>query len=257
MKTLSVSKMILLIFAMALVATLAYVARVNPGWPLNEVAVDGDISLEQRTAVFNLLRDAELFDLPMTDIQTRVEQEGWISSAALARRWPDSLVITIQPEKPVALWNNDAYLNEQGEVFKSPFLNQSRLPQLYGPEGEQERVMAQYLQLNNMLFKGGQQIEQLTLDERGNWRFQSNLQIDVLLGKTALMERVQRLLHITDYIDDKGKLGQIKQIDTRYVNGVAVAWLDEEVRAVALQSTEVSPELKLATNYNSQRESQL
>lgn len=257
MKALSFSRMIMLVSAMALTALMAYIAKVNPSWPLNEVAVDGEITTEQRAAVFNFLRDKQLFDLPMAEIQDRVEQEGWISSAALARRWPDTLVVTITTEKPVALWNDDAFLNDKGEVFKSPFPNQSRLPQLYGPEDEQELVMAQYLQLNNMLFKGGQQIEQLKLDDRGNWRFQSNLNIDVLLGKTALMERVQRLLHITDYIDDKGKLGQIKQIDTRYVNGVAVAWLDQEVSAVALQSTEVSPELKLATHYNLQRESQL
>ena len=257
MKSLSVARMMVLVSMLGAVAVSAYLVKTNPGWPFNEVAVDGDISTPQRAAVYELLRSEQLYDLPMAAIQTRMEQESWIGAAALSRRWPDILMITVYPEKPVALWNDDAYLNEQGRVFRSPFLNQHRLPQLFGPENEQEVVMAQYLQLNNMLFQGGQQIDQLTLDARGNWRFQSNLKIDVLLGKTALMQRMQRLLQITDHITNNGKLKQVKQIDTRYVNGVAVAWLDEEVRAVALQSTEVSPELKLATNYNSQRESQL
>ena len=252
MKSLSFPKMLLIVLLLAGFAASAYITRANPSWPVNEVAVDGDISMQQRTAVFELLSDGGVRDLPMIELQSRVQDLSWVNTATLARRWPDALMVTVVAEKPMALWNDDAYLNDQGQVFSSPFVNEKRLPQLFGPEGEQEVVMAQYLQLNNMLFKGGQFIDQLTLDGRGNWKFKSNLEIDVLLGKTALMERVQRLLQITDYIEVKGQLEQIRQIDTRYVNGAAVAWHDQSVVAQTHAT-----ELKLATNHNSQRESKL
>jgi cell division septal protein FtsQ len=65
-----------------------------------------------------------------------------------------------------------------------------------------------------------------------------------LLGKSALMERVQRLLTVTEYIEQSGKLDQIEQIDTRYGNGVAVSWKNQSGT-------------NLATNYNSQRDAKL
>lgn len=252
MKTLSVARLALFVALFTVIAAVAYAAKVKPTWPINEVAVNGQISDQQRDAVYEFLARDGMSDMPMLELQQKFESRSWISSATLARRWPDGLLVTIVPEQPIALWNDDDYLNEKGRVFSSPFVNQERLPQLYGPEGKQELVMAQYLQLNNMLFKGGQQIDQLTLDERGNWQFKSNQQFDVLLGKTALMERVQRLLQVTEHIAANGKLNQIKQIDTRYVNGAAVAWHDH-----SLVAQTVSTELKLATNYNSQRESKL
>ncbi|MFN3237900.1 MAG: cell division protein FtsQ/DivIB [Pseudomonadales bacterium] len=219
---------------------------------VNEVAVAGEVTEAQQAALYELMQEEQLLGESMARIQARLEQIGWIHRAALSRRWPETLVVTVDAEKPIALWNDDAYLNEQGVVFHSPFVNQSRLPQLYGPQGQEELVMAQYLQLNSMLFQGGQHIEQLTLDDRGNWRFKSNLDIEVLLGKAALMERMQRLLQVVEHIGSQRDLNLIKQIDTRYVNGAAVAWHKQGVVAQT-----VATEIKMASNYNSQREPKL
>jgi cell division protein FtsQ len=219
---------------------------------VNEIAVAGDVTKAQQSALYELMQEEELLNESMPNIRARLEQVDWVHRATLSRRWPETLVVTVIAEKPIALWNDDAYLNEQGVVFHSPFVNQSRLPQLYGPQGQEERVMAQYLQLNSMLFQGGQHIEQLTLDDRGNWRFKSNLDIEVLLGKVALMERMQRLLQIVAHIGSQRDLNHIKQIDTRYVNGAAVAWHKQGVVAQT-----IATEIKLASNYNSQREPKL
>lgn len=248
-KTFSLKK-VLIAGALLMSAGLAtVVANTSPMPTLGEIAVAGKVSPEQRSALFEVIKQERLFELPMPKIKRRLEEVDWVYQATLARRWPDTLEVTIEPEIPIALWNDDAYLNEQGQVFRSPFLNQSRLPQLYGPDGQQEVVMAQYLELNSTLFKGGQHIEQLTLDSRGNWQFKSNLDIEVLLGKAALMERMQRLLTVINHLGPERSVAEIKQIDTRYVNGVAVAWHDQ-----SLIANTVSTEIKLATNYNSQRE---
>jgi len=223
---------------------LGYIVKTQPLIEIEQIAIAGDLSAEQHSALQELLQDQNLLELPMADIQASLDATGWIQGTTLGRAWPDVLRIHVVTEQPVALWNDDAYLNDKGVVFHSPFVNESRLPQLYGPVGSEELVMAQYLQLNNMLFKADQYIEQLQLDNRGNWEFQSNIGLDVLLGKTALMERVRRLLQITDHIALEHSLADIEQIDTRYVNGAAVAW-------------KATKKIDLATNYNSQREPNL
>lgn len=237
----------ILLFALKVVNT-------NSIFTIEQVALSGPMSNEQRAAMYEVLQEPQLRKLPMKAIHLELQGVEWVREVTIGRAWPDVLNVWVSPEKPIALWNDDAYLNEDGQVFYSEFVNQARLPQLYGPVGEHEVVMEQYLQLNSMLFSVGQQINQLVLDDRGNWKLQSDLGIEVLLGKTALMDRVKRLIQVTEFIESEHGLERIKQIDSRYVNGVAVAWKPE--MAVSSKASQEA-EMKLATNYNSQRESKL
>ena len=251
MMNLSVPRLITAVGLLTFIALLAYVFKTQPVWPVDEVAVSGDLSDQQKRAVYRLYLEHDLGNKSLAITRATIEDQSWIRAAAVSRRWPAVMVIAIEPESAIALWNDNAYLNEQGLVFHSEFVDAEGLPQLYGPGGQQQNVMAQYLQLNNML-EVGQKIQQLTLDSRGNWRFINQLEVEVLLGKTELLERVQRLRHITEFIATSGGTRRIKQIDTRYVNGAAVAWQDD---SVATQSSSLDAEL--ATNYNSQRELKL
>ena len=209
------------------------------------VTIAGPISTAQRLEVLKRIAG---FDLPAGEIkqlQARLREIPWIARVAVEKKWPSDAVITITPEQPIALWNDDAYLNGEGKVFQSPFTNQTRLPQLYGPEGQEEAVMQQYQLLGSTLFSIDQRIEFLELGQRGEWRFRTDRGIDVLLGNTDLMERVQRLVQVAAHIEALGKLDQVNHIDTRYSNGAAVYWKEDK------------DDLNVATNYNSQREIKL
>ena len=233
-----------LLMVMGSAAMLSIAVNAGSMTEVKRLSVAGNLSVNQRNTVYQLINNQQVLDTSISDLQQKLELESWIQSATVERSWPDAVVVTVTPEHPIALWNDDAYLNDAGQVFRSPFVNRARLPQLYGAVGKEFIVMSQFQQLNSTLFKVGQHIEMLTLGPRGNWRFQSDAGIEVLLGKSALMERVQRLLTVTEYIEQSGKLDQIEQIDTRYGNGVAVAWKNESGT-------------NLATNYNSQREAKL
>ncbi|MFT7306675.1 MAG: cell division protein FtsQ [Candidatus Azotimanducaceae bacterium] len=233
-----------LLMVMAAAAALSIAVNAGSMTEVKRLSVTGELSVSQRNTVFNIIGNQQLLDTPIADLQQKLEMESWIQSATVERSWPDTVVVTVAPEHPIALWNDDAYLNDEGQVFRSPFVNRARLPQLYGPIGKEFIVTTQFQQLNNTLFKVGQYIEMLTLGPRDNWSFQSDVGIEVLLGKSALMERVQRLLTVTEYIEQSGKLDQIEQIDTRYGNGVAVAWKEQSGT-------------NLSTNYNSQRDAKL
>ncbi len=252
MKKIAPGKLLGLMSLMLAVAIAVYLLQGVSKQPFSEVSVTGDITDEQRSVLYSALAEGQVVQTPMHELRELLEDISWVRQVSLTRRWPEVLVVHVEAEEPIALWNDDAYLNREGVVFHSPFVNQARLPQLFGPDGAQEVVMAQYLQLNSMLFQGEQYIEQLTLDARGNWQFKSNLGIEVLLGKVALMERMKRLLQVLDHISQQRDISQVSQVDTRYVNGAAVAWHEQ-----GLVAQTVSTELKLATNYNSQREPKL
>ncbi|HIG40206.1 MAG: cell division protein FtsQ/DivIB [bacterium] len=196
---------------------------------VNYVSVGGSINDGQRRDVYRQLASTQLVNPSIAGLRQEVETISWVSRAVVERKWPDSVFISVVPQKAIALWNDDAFINDAGQVFFSGFELSSyqrgrHLAQLYGPPGSERKVMQQYQQLNNALLKTGSFIEVLTLDERGAWSFTNDTGIEVMLGKEELMERIQRLLIVSENIDLTERQHQIRKIDTRYSNGVAVSW---------------------------------
>ena len=78
MKSLSFARLAAVLVLLTGVAVSAYMVRMKPTWPINEVAIGGEISTEQRAAVYQFLDDANVADLAMQDIR---------SQTAFAERW--------------------------------------------------------------------------------------------------------------------------------------------------------------------------
>ena len=84
--------------------------------------------------------------------------------------------------------------------------------------------MEQYQQLAKALGRLGRSIGMLKLDERGAWEFRTASGIHVMLGKDDIMDRFQRFLLVLGSKQLAPRVNDVKQIDTRYSNGVAVSW---------------------------------
>jgi cell division protein FtsQ len=209
---------------------------------MTRVSIAGDLSDDQRQDVYKRLIGAMDGGQRISEIKQLLEATGWIHHVEVSRRWPDKLLISIVNETPIAYWNDDAFISRDGKVFFSRYQHGGDLAQLYGPVGEELLVTQQYEQLNNALLKSGQEIEVLSLDDRGSWQFADAAGVKVLLGKEHITERIQRYLQV---IDDGGlvrRMDNVMRIDTRYSNGVSVSWKLPE------------KELDIAKNYKSERD---
>ena len=209
------------------------------------VSVDGEINPQQRSEVLILLSSLSLSNTNISFLRSRIESVSWIARVSVERHWPNSLVVNVVPEKAIALWNDNAFINDRGEVFLSDYAHGLRLAQLYGPVGSEREVMREYQLISNALLKVGRSIEILKLNDRGAWALTNDLGIEALLGKDELMERMRRLVLVTERIELMGRLDEIQQIDTRYSNGVAVSW------------SPASEGMDLARTFKSQRELKL
>jgi cell division protein FtsQ len=212
---------------------------------MTRVSIVGDLSDDQRQDIYNRLVGDKGSSQRIGKIKQLLEALDWVRHVEVSRRWPDKLVISIVDETPVAYWNDDAFVSRAGKVFISKYQNGGDLAQLYGPVGQERTVMQQYQQLNNALLKSGQQIEVLSLDERGSWHFTNAVGVDVLLGKQHITERIQRYLHVLEDGGLESRMDNVLSIDTRYANGVAVRWKQPD------------KELDIAKNYKSQRDFRL
>jgi len=191
---------------------------------INYVSVKGDLSPSQHQEILARLASQTLQAIPVSEIKEQLERKLWVSTISIERHWPDEIHVNVVPEIAIALWNDDALINDKGTIFKSDYLQKSALAQLYGPEGAEKEVMQKYQQLNAALLKTGRSIDLIRLDNRGAWMFKNDLGIVVLLGRNQLMERMQGLTTIVSYLASSKQLESTQRIDMRYSNGAAISW---------------------------------
>lgn len=211
----------------------------------NLVALEGNLEEVQREDVFRRLIEIADKKQSIQQLKAALEEVEWIHRVEIRKNWPNSLTVLVIEEKPIAYWNDDAFINVDGKVFLSSFEVGGDLAQLYGPVGTEKQVMQQYQQLSNALLKAGQSIDILTLDDRGAWKFTNHAGVQVLLGKDDIKERIQRYLQVVEYGGLMAHMDNIISIDTRYSNGLAVNWQSPEKDLAYSKKYKTQRELRL------------
>ncbi|WP_249671850.1 cell division protein FtsQ/DivIB [Pseudomonas abieticivorans] len=209
--------------------------------PITKIAVQGDLSYISQQAVQQRIAPyvaASFFTIDLASMRTELETMPWIAHAEVRRVWPDQVVIRLEEQLPVARWGDEALLNNQGQAFAPRELaNYEHLPQLFGPQRAQQKVMEQYQVLSQMLRPMGFSIARLELRERGSWFLTTGAGsagpgIQLMLGRGNLVDKMRRFLAIYDKTL-KDQITNIASIDLRYANGLAVTWRDPAAQAAA------------------------
>jgi cell division protein FtsQ len=191
------------------------------------IDIQGPVSNKKIDAVNRQLADLNLEVLAIDEIKAGLEGLSWIHHASVRKIWPDRMSIQLEEQVPLAHWDTHEYLNSDGIVFSSEFLNHPDLPHLQGPKGSEQLVMWQFQKLNSVVGVTGQTISSLSLNNRGAWSFVLG-DISIRLGKEDIMERLRRFLRVYRELESADQFMEISSIDTRYPNGVAVNWKEHK-----------------------------
>jgi cell division protein FtsQ len=188
-----------------------------------------ELTDDQRAEVLVQLQQSDLDLTSIEEVKAALTEIDWVHRVYVAKRWPNDLELDIRVQQAIAYWNDNGFINAEGDVFETEHIVGGDLPQLYGPSGSAQRVMNEYQQLNRVLFKTGRAIEVLTLNDRGAWEFQDFFGIRVLLGKENIRQRLQRSIAVLQEIAQTEQPGKPIRVDARYNNGVSVAWHEKKL----------------------------
>lgn len=184
------------------------------------VEIVGQIEDRQRSDLQSALTHiaADLDDIAL--VKSHLEQVDWVARVDVTLRWPSKLVVEVEPETPIAYWNDLGFINQHGATFNSPYLTGFDLPHLHGPSDQFDAVMRTYQQVSQMLI--AERIKALYVLERGSVEFELDNGWTVLLGSEDLPDRLARALSVIDRL----KLMNVRdpgiRIDARYPDGVAL-----------------------------------
>ncbi|MGM0480856.1 MAG: cell division protein FtsQ/DivIB [Pseudomonadota bacterium] len=200
--------------------------------PLARLNVQGELR-QLTTAEIRAALMAEplgsFFTADVNQLRQRVEHLPWVAKASVRKVWPDRLAVHVTERQPLAYWNGDRLLSEQGEVFKARVdaeqLGHS-LPQLSGPETAVEATLQQFNQLQQMLQVNGMSLSALRLTERFAVSAVLASGIELKLGREAALQRIKRFIDLLPTIEEHENSQQqaIQQVDLRYDTGAAVSW---------------------------------
>ncbi len=171
------------------------------------------------------------FSVNLAAVREAFESVAWVRHARVRRQWPNRLVVAVEEHKAVALWNDDALVNNFGESFTANLAEaeaDGELPQLNGPQGSQKDVLEHYAAFTRDFTKVQLRPTEVTLSPRYSWsvRF-DNATNDGLLVEfgreddgSTLNGRIDRML--ATYPIVTAKWPHLTLVDLRYPNGFAI-----------------------------------
>lgn len=197
------------------------------GLSVDRVAITGEFRQVQREQLSELVEPFLQQGFAFVDldaIQQQLEALPWIYQASVRRQWPDQLVVDVAEQIAIARWDKQGFINHRGEFFAATekvFIDD--LPLLQGPADKASEMMADYRDLGELLRQQGLVLNRLSMDERGNWSAVLDSGVTIVLGSDQVMEKIQRFVLAYQRVLST-KFEQVKRIDMRYSNGLAVAW---------------------------------
>ena len=192
--------------AVAFVAlgALLYWALQQPAFAVSHIVVRGDTAHSSaaslRASVLPRLQ-GNFFTLDLAAAPRAFQDVPWVRHATVQREFPGRLNVTLQEHVPVARWGSEGaqMLNTHGEVFEvgegEIELAAHALPQLGGPDGQAQQVLAMYQLLAPLAAPLYLPMTGLQMHARGGWYARLGNGAGIELGKgdaDALARRLER-----------------------------------------------------------------
>ena len=156
----------------AVVGVSAYGAKHLYTLPIEQVVISGTTDHVPTDLIETLVAPTlagGFFAADLDAIRDDLERIPWVYRAAVRRQWPDTVVVTVEEQRPIARWGSQGFLNHEGAYFAG---DQSAmfdpLPQLAGPDSSAGDMMRHYQQVEGLLQDTGLQVVRLEQDENQN-----------------------------------------------------------------------------------------
>jgi len=207
--------------------------------PITKVSIEGTFKYLEHQQLVDLVNgqmSGGFITIDLKPLQSALHQHPWVAEVSIQRQWPTYLRIHVVEEVPIARWGDDAFLNRLGDkLIIEDNSHLANLPLLIAEFGSSSDVMKQYQRLADLLLPTGLKLAKLKFDRLGAWQVETSNGIQLILGRNQIGEKIRRLVLVWSS-DLYRQSSNIKTIDLRYPNGLAVAWRDQ--KSVAANKTD-------------------
>ena len=207
--------------------------------PLTNVMIGGDFTFLKTAELTELVVeeiDGGFLSIDLGHLSAVLDEHPWVDEVSVRRQWPSKLKVEVIEEVPIARWGEKGFLNRLGEELLIENNSQlGALPVLRADFGSSREMMENYQLMAELLIPTGLKIAELKRDDLGVWSIDTANGVRLVIGRDKVSEKIKRFTTVWASGLNR-QLKQIKTIDLRYPNGLAVAW-KEGALAEAWQGT--------------------
>ena len=170
------------------------------------------------------LKNKSFFNINLDYLKNSIEKVAGVKNAYIRRSYPNEVIIFIEEYTPVAVWNNDSYISENGYIFSANKI-EKKLPKI-SSYSNRNIIIFEYFSLildgirknklnDKVLLIKENEIRSLTVLLESN--------IAIKFGSKNIEERIGIFFKAYKTLNTSD-LKKIRYIDMRYSNGFSIGW---------------------------------
>lgn len=193
--------------------------------PISQVEVKGQLHYQSKDDISRLINRYAVNGFVQVDLnRLRDELIGlpWIQHVSVGRKLPGGLVIHVTEQQPVAHWNDNAFINQYGDLLYPPQRQHiDGLPVFSG--NDHRKVIDSYARLNSVLPEQQKPVRELHIDDRETVRVTLASGAVLVMAFDQLDQQMARWWQISAAGLGE-KMYAVSRVDLRYNNSATVQW---------------------------------
>ena len=170
------------------------------------------------------LKNKSFFNIKLDYLKNSIEKVAWVKNAYIRRSYPNEVIIFLEEYTPVAVWNNDSYISENGYIFSANKI-EKKLPKI-SSYSNRNIIIFEYFSLISDGIRKNKLNDKVLLIKENEIRsltvlLESNIAIK--FGSKNIEERIGIFFKAYKTLNTSD-LKKIRYIDMRYSNGFSIGW---------------------------------
>jgi cell division protein FtsQ len=192
--------------------------------PVKHIFKEGTFEYSNQSRIDDILKEyisKEIYRIDLRKLKNEIEEDPWIRNAQIILNPPHKIIVKISEFKPLFLWNNISYVDEEGFSIESGRHLIKNILEISSDQDDEVFMHNLYLNLERMLSEIDINIIKLSKNHEmiiiltSKYRF--------LVRHSDYESKMKEFLSVYEQFLLTQKSGQIrKNIDLRYPTGFAV-----------------------------------
>ena len=197
-------------------------------FPIKIISIESKLINSSKENIFkttkNYLKTKSFFTMDINYLKEEIEKIDWVSIANIKRIYPSEVKITITEHSPVAIWNNDYYLNDKGKIFLANKI-EGNFPLIIS-NSNRNNILFEYFSLFSkgaLENKINEKVKKIEENDIRSLSITLMSNITIMLGSKNINEKIGIFFKAYKTLNSSD-LKKIRYIDMRYSNGFAIGW---------------------------------
>lgn len=206
---------------------IGYKPAVYQLFPIKKVSFSANITDHEQkdlSLIANEFTNHGFLGIDLMLLKKTMEQYSWVKLVKVSRVWPEQIHAEIVKRKPVAKYNHNLLLDDNGVLFNMPDrLQNNHLPQLMSKKNNVKQLSdmlnTAQLELNHINFK----IKQIEYKSPELIEIATQQGIVIKVRENQFKRSLLRFIYWYQLFHNKKKKS-LNSVDLRYNNGLAVGY---------------------------------